>query len=70
MLEERIKKILKEKSLLPKDVYTPLKINRINFYKAIKTSNMGNKSLQKILSFLGYSVTVTLNETTKKCKED
>lgn len=62
MLEEKIKKIMLGKKISPVDVYLPLKINRINFYKAIKTSNMKNKSLKKILDFLGYELSVLLKK--------
>jgi predicted transcriptional regulator len=61
MLEEQIKKIMKKKNFSAIDVYKPLKINRVNFYKAIKTSNLENKSLKKILDFLGYDLSVKLN---------
>lgn len=60
MLEEEIKKIIKKKRINPVDIYKPLKINRVNFYKAIKTSNLKNKSLIKILNFLGFEISITL----------
>lgn len=62
MLEEQIKKIMKERSLSAEDIYKPLKINRINFYKAIKTSNFNNPSLQKILTFLGLKIVIKLQK--------
>ncbi len=62
MLEKQIQKIIAQKNMRPVDVYRPLKINRINFYKAIKTSNLENKSLKKILIFLGYELLINLNK--------
>lgn len=62
MLEEQIKKIIAEKEINPVDIYKPLKINRVNFYKAIKTSNLKNKSLKKILNFLGFELSVNLKK--------
>ncbi|MCX6739303.1 MAG: hypothetical protein NT098_04635 [Candidatus Parcubacteria bacterium] len=62
MLEEKIKEIIAQKKIQPVDVYRPLKINRANFYKALKTSNLNNKSLRKILGFLGFEISVNLEE--------
>lgn len=64
MLEQEIKKVMKKRGLLPVDVYKPLKINRINFYRAIKTSNLKNKTLNKILTFLDLELNIKLK--TKK----
>ena len=61
MLEDQIKQIIADKNMQPIDVYKPLKINRINFYKAIKSSNLKNKSLIKIIDFLGFELSVKLN---------
>lgn len=60
MLEEQIKKIIAQKKIKPVDIYRPLKINRVNFYKAIKTSNLKNKSLRKIVNFLGFELSASL----------
>jgi len=60
MLEEQIKQIIADKNMQPIDIYRPLKINRINFYKAIKSSNLKNKSLIKIINFLGFELSVKL----------
>ncbi len=60
MLEEEIKKRMLEKKITAVDIYRPLKINRVNFYKAIKTSNLKNKSLKKILNFLGLEIKINL----------
>lgn len=66
MLEEKIKKIMIGKKITPVDIYVPLKINRVNFYKAIKTSNMENKSLRKIVNFLGFEISVNLKKNEHK----
>ena len=60
MLEQEIKKIMKKRGMLPVDIYKPLKINRINFYRAIKTSNFENKTLKKIITFLNLELIVKL----------
>lgn len=62
MLEETIKKIMERKRLGSIDVYKPLKINRVNFYKALKSSNLQNRSLRKILDFLGYDPVISLRK--------
>ena len=62
MLEEQIKKIMAQKKINPVDIYRPLKINRVNFYKALKTSNFKNKSLRKIVNFLGFELSAGLNK--------
>lgn len=53
---------MKRKGLRPRNIYLPLKINRVNFYKAIKTSNIKNKSLLKIVDFLGYEINTSLRK--------
>lgn len=62
MLEEKIKKVMSEKNITAVDIYRPLKINRVNFYKAIKTSNLKNKSLRKIINFLGFELSASLKK--------
>ena len=62
MLEDKIKRIMVEKNITAVDIYKPLKINRVNFYKAIKTSNLQNKSFKKILRFLGLELSVSLSK--------
>ena len=66
MLEEQIKKIITQKKLKPVDIYRPLKINRVNFYKAIKSSNLKNKSLLKVLKFLNFNLSVLLKKNDNK----
>ena len=60
ILEEEIKKRMLSMGITAVDIYRPLKINRVNFYKAIKTSNLENKSLKKILNFLGLGIKINL----------
>ncbi len=68
MLEDQIKKVMRERNISAEYIYKPLKINRINFYKAIKTSNFNNQTLLKILHFLELQLIVKLEryEDTKK----
>jgi hypothetical protein len=68
MLEEQIKRVMRERNISAEYIYKPLKINRINFYKAIKTSNFNNQTLLKILHFLELQLIVKLEkyEDTKK----
>jgi len=61
MLEDQIKKIMLGKNITAVDIYKPLKINRVNFYKAIKTSNLENKSFKKIINFLGLKLSINLS---------
>jgi len=65
MLEQEIKKIMKERGLMPVDIYKPLEINRINFYRAIKTSNFENKTFKKIIAFLDLELDIILKEKKK-----
>ena len=68
MLEDEIKRIITKKKIKPVDIYRPLKINRVNFYKAIKTSNLNNKSLVKILNFLGFKLSILLKKKNENKK--
>jgi len=60
MLEQEIKKIMKKRGMLPVDIYKSLEINRINFYRAIKTSNFENKTFKKIIAFLDLELIVKI----------
>lgn len=51
MLEKEIKDFLKKQNLKQSDVYNKLDISKQNFYKAIRTKNFDNPSLQKFLIF-------------------
>lgn len=66
ILEEKIKKEMGKRKLAPVDIYKPLKINRVNFYKALKTSNLENPSLKKILGFLGLKIEINLKKNDQK----
>lgn len=62
MLEKQIKDFLKKKNLKQSDVYTTLDISKQNFYKAIRTKNFDNPTLQKILDFLWLEIIILLQE--------
>lgn len=62
MLEKEIRRVMASKNIRPVDICKRLKINRVNFYKAIKTSNLKNKSLEKIINFLGLKLAIILKE--------
>lgn len=62
MLEKEIKEILKQKWLKQTDVYSQLDISKQNFYKAIRTKNFDNPTLQKILDFLWLEIIILLKE--------
>lgn len=69
MLEKEIKLFLKESKLKQSDVYTQLNISKQNFYKAIRTKNFENPTLQKILHFLWLEIFISMkhkNANTKK----
>lgn len=63
MLEKEIKDFLQKNNLKQADVYTKLDISKQNFYKAIRTKNFENPSLQKILNFLWLEIIISLKET-------
>jgi hypothetical protein len=52
MLEKEIKDFLQRNNLKQADIYLKLDISKQNFYKAIRTKNFENPTLQKILTFL------------------
>ncbi len=60
MLEKEIKEVLKQKWLKQTDVYGQLDISKQNFYKAIRTKNFENPTLQKILDFLWLEIVIFL----------
>ncbi|MDP2090773.1 MAG: helix-turn-helix transcriptional regulator [Candidatus Gracilibacteria bacterium] len=70
MLEKQIKDFLKEKNLKQSDVYTTLDISKQNFYKAIRTKNFDNPTLQKILDFLGLEIIILLQEKDENPKKN
>lgn len=63
MLEKEIKDFLQKNNLKQADIYTKLDISKQNFYKAIRTKNFENPSLQKILNFLWLEIIISLKET-------
>lgn len=69
MLEKHIKDFLKKKSLKQSDVYTTLDISKQNFYKAIRTKNFDNPTLQKILDFLWLEIIILLQEKDENTKK-
>ncbi len=62
MLEKQIKDFLKNNNLKQSYVYVTLDISKQNFYKAIRTKNFDNPSLQKILDFLWLEIIILLQE--------
>lgn len=69
MLEKEFKKVLNEKWLKQADVYSQLDISKQNFYKAIRTRNFENPTLQKILDFLWLEIVIFLKETNENSKK-
>lgn len=63
MLEDQIREVMRTQNLKAIDVYKPLGINRVNFYKAIKSSNLDNKTLIKIIDFLKCEISIELRGT-------
>ncbi len=66
MLEKEIKDFLEKNNLKQSDIYKELSISKQNFYKAIRTKNFENPSLQKILNFLWLEIIISLKETNEK----
>ncbi len=62
MIEKQLKEILNKKGLKPVDVYTALEINKVVFYQTIRSSNLNNKTLHKILKYLDLEIEVLLHE--------
>ncbi len=60
MIEKDIKIELIKRDLKPSDVYKALGIARAHFYQAIRSSNLNNKTLKKILDYLNLKISVTL----------
>lgn len=65
MIEKQLKEILKKRNLKPVDVYKALEIDKVVFYQSIRTSNLNNKTLHKILRYLGLEIEVRLHENRK-----
>ena len=62
MLEKQIKDFLIKQNLKQSFVYNRLDISRQNFYKALRTKNFDNPTLQKILDFLWLEIIILLQE--------
>ncbi len=62
MIEKQLKEILKKRNLKPVDIYKVLEIDKVVFYQSIRTSNLNNKTLHKILRYLGLEIEVVLHE--------
>lgn len=63
MLEKEIKDFLEKNNMKQSDVYNKLGISKQNFYKAIRTRNLDNPTLKKILDFLWIEIFISLKET-------
>lgn len=62
MLEKEIKIVLAKRGLKTSDVYKALGIDKVVFYQAIRTNNLNNKTLKKILDYLGLEISISLSE--------
>jgi predicted transcriptional regulator len=62
LLEKEIKVVLAQRELKTSDVYKALGIDKVVFYQAIRTSNLNNKTLKKILDYLGLEISISLKE--------
>lgn len=60
MLEKDIKIELIKRGLKPSDIYKSLEIERAHFYQAIRSTNLNNKTLLKILDYLNLEISVSL----------
>ena len=65
MLEKDIKIELIKKGLKPSDIYKSLEIERAHFYQAIRSTNLNNKTLLKILDYLNLEISVSLKHNDK-----
>ncbi|MGE0050142.1 MAG: hypothetical protein AB7S49_01350 [Arcobacter sp.] len=65
MLEKDIKIELIKRGLKPSDIYKLLEIERAHFYQAIRSTNLNNKTLLKILDYLNLEISVSLKHKDK-----
>lgn len=65
MIEKQIKIELIKKDLKPSTVYKELGLQRAHFYQAIRSSNLSNKTLLKILKYLNLEIHVCLKQKDK-----
>ena len=61
-IERDIKIYLIKNDLQPSDVYKTLGIGRATFYQAIRSNNLNNKTLNKILDYLNLEIELVLKE--------
>jgi len=62
MIEKDIKIELIKRGLKTSDVYKALDLQRSHFYQAIRSSNMKNKTLLKILDYLDLKIVISLTQ--------
>lgn len=62
MFEKEIKVVLAKRGLKTSDVYKAIGIDKVVFYQAIRTSNLNNKTLNKILDYLELKLSVSIQE--------
>lgn len=60
MFEKDIKIELIKRDVKLSEVYKALGLERAHFYQAIKSHNLNNKTLKKILDYLDLEVSMTL----------
>ncbi len=65
MLEKDIKIELIKRDLKPSFVYKALGIERAHFYQAIRSTNLSNKTLLKILDYLELEISISLKHKEK-----
>ena len=68
MFEKDIKIELIKRDVKPSEVYKALGLERAHFYQTIKSYNLNNKTLKKILEYLELEVSVTLKH--RDCLND
>ncbi|AYQ57805.1 helix-turn-helix domain-containing protein [Bathymodiolus thermophilus thioautotrophic gill symbiont] len=62
MFEKDIKIELIKRDVKPSEVYKALGLERAHFYQAIKSYNLNNKTLKKILDYLGLEISFVLKQ--------
>jgi len=60
MIDKQIKIELIKRDLKPSDVYKALGLERAHFYQAIRSTNLNNKTLKKVLDYLDLELVVEL----------
>ena len=62
MLEKDIIIVLINRGLNPRVVYKSLNLERAHFYQAIRSTNLTNKTLLKILDYLELEISISLKK--------